>query len=491
MATPIPENHATFTLAELTQLFGEPFGTLPDDGATVTSVTTDSRAVKKGSLFVALVGERMNGHAYAATAASCGAAAAILSTDVPELRESSVVRFIVPDTLVAWAKLAEYALARFRAEDEHRRVFLVTGSSGKTTTKEMLASLLTLRGKTSKTAGNLNNLIGLPATVLALPRDARYCVLEAGMSVPGEMERLASLAKPDVATIVNIGIAHAEGVGGPDGVLREKSAVYKYLSPDGFAIINRDDTMVVRGAGQAPFSARKVAYGTPAQLPHGEGYRLLDRRVVEDGAVLTIERETGPSIEIQSPFAGEAQALDFLCALACAEAVESPFTTAEMNAALCNVHLEGRATVHTLADGTTVIDDSYNANPASMASSLRTAGELARHKGARLVAVLGEMKELGAYAEKAHRELGVEVAAAGVALFIGCGGQMNEALTAAADRGTRTLAAMDASEAAILALREVYAKDVVLVKASRSVRAEQVVAALLSASPRARSEHAS
>lgn len=477
MATPIPENHITFTTRELTRLFGEPFGDVEVAG--VTSVTTDSRAVVPGGLFVALVGERMDGHAYAKVAVEKGASVLLLSNDVPDVRDANVLRYVVPDTLVAWGKLAELALERFRAADERRRIFMITGSSGKTTTKEMLASLLALRETTAKTSGNLNNRIGLPATVFALPDDAVYCVLEAGMSVPGEMDLLADIAKADVATVVNIGLAHAEGVGGREGVLREKSAVYRHLKVDGIAIVNRDDSFVVRASTEAPFSVRKIAYGSPAQLQHREGYRLLDRRVEGEGATLTIERASGPSIEVASPFAGEAQALDFLCALACAESVVAPYSTEEMTTALRNVRLDGRATVHTLADGTIVIDDSYNANPASMAASLRTAGELARHNGTRLVVVLGEMKELGTYAEEAHRELGVQVAAAGAALLVGCGGLMKETLASAAEAGVTTVTAGDAAEAAILAPGQVYAKDVVLVKASRSVRAELVVAALL------------
>lgn len=479
MATPIPSNQTSFSAEELRTLLGAPLGTSATQAErAVTSVTTDSRAVVDGALFVALVGETMDGHAFAKAAVEKGAAAVVLSRDVPDL-SASVQRYVVPDTLVAWGNLAAHALARFRAADARRRVFMVTGSSGKTTTKEMLAELLSLRGKTARTAGNLNNRIGLPATIFALSSDAVYCVLEAGMSLPGEMALLAEIVRPDVSTIVNVGLAHAEGVGGQEGVLREKRAVYEYLREEGVAVVNRDDAFVVRGAAEAPQSARRVSYGRATLLPHGEGYRLLDRQVTGGGATLTIERESGPSMEIATPFPGEAQALDFLCALATAESVVPPFTTEEMATALRNVTLTGRSTVHERPGDATVIDDSYNANPSSMAASLRTAREMARHRGARLVAVLGEMKELGPFARKAHQELGEDVAAAGVSLFIGCGGLVSEALSVAEARGVRTLGAKDAAEAAILASREVYAKDVVLVKASRSVGAEEVVRALL------------
>ena len=227
---------------------------------------------------------------------------------------------------------------------------------------------------------------------------------------------------------------------------------------------------------------RVLGYGRGESANH-VGYRLVDRALSGTSSELTFTRPLergGDTVRVTSPFAGEAQALDFLCALACAESVEAPFATDELERALASVELEGRATLRERPDGALVIDDTYNANPASMQSALRMASELAVARNARLVVVLGEMKELGEHAVREHEALGTHVEAAKAALFIGTGGLTEKATARARALGVRVLDAASAEEASMLALREVSAKDVVLVKASRSVRAEQIVHALLS-----------
>ena len=258
MATPIPDSHASFSVHELVQLFGAPLGDLPPDTNELTSVTTDSRAAKAGTLFVALVGERMDGHAYAKAAVERGALAVILSRDLPELAATSALRFIVADTLVAWAKLAEYTLSRFRARDERCRVFMVTGSSGKTTTKELTAAALAaaLRGPCHATAGNLNNLVGAPFTLLGIAPAHAAVVVECGSNAPGEIARIADMARPHVALCMNADIAHTEGMGTVEAVADEEGSVYGFAS------------RAVVGNADEPISLARTALARPG-VRHG------------------------------------------------------------------------------------------------------------------------------------------------------------------------------------------------------------------------------
>lgn len=456
MATEIPDNVALVTRADLEALAGRPLPELP---ASMHGITTDTRRLKPGMVYVALRGESFDGHTFVARAMELGAACCVVD---------SGPGVVVPDTLVAWGELARLHLDRLRAAGTV--VVAITGSAGKTTTKEMTAALLAERGVTEATRGNLNNRIGLPATILATPA-ARFLVLEAGMSLVGEMAQLAHIATPDVAVVMNVGLAHAEGVGGREGVAAEKGALYTGLRPAGTAVVNADDPYVVAAAASVP-----------DRVTFGEGdsdYRVLSR-TVGVGADLVIARR-GMALPIHSPFEGAAQALDLAGALALADRAAElaglpQLEVADIERALSRVTLEGRGSRHALRGGGFVVDDTYNANPDSMLRAVQLLGELGA--GRRRVLVLGELRELGAFAEEAHRELGAALVAANPGLVIGCGGLVELALDVAEQAGIQVLRAPDAAAAALLAPDAVLPEDAVLVKASRGVRAERVVHAL-------------
>jgi UDP-N-acetylmuramoyl-tripeptide--D-alanyl-D-alanine ligase len=458
VATPIPPNRAPFTLDEIARATG---GNVVKRAATeAIGATTDSRAVAPGNVFVALRGEAHDGHAFIPSAAERGAAIVIAS----EPCETDVSLVIVPDTLLAWGALARLHLERWRSPE--KRVVAITGSSGKTTTKELAAALLARVAKTHRTPGNLNNRIGVPAVVLGLARQHRFAVLEMGMSIPGEIDAITAFARPDVSVIVNVGVAHAEGVGGREGVMREKGAIYRALSSDGIAIVNEDDAFVVRAAESA--RGERVTFGRSESAT----YRLCDR---QGSRVVIAARER--SLSIRMPLAGEAAAIDLCAALALQEAASGArLEPTAIEAALGTIRIDGRGSLVEVPDGPTILDDTYNANPSSMRASLATLAEIAG--GRRRVAVLGEMKELGHLADEEHTSLGDDVADAGVALLIGCGGRIDLTLDRAAARGVEVARCPSTEAAAAEAALRVRPDDVVLVKGSRSVGAERVVAAL-------------
>jgi UDP-N-acetylmuramoyl-tripeptide--D-alanyl-D-alanine ligase len=479
MATPIPTNYAELTAWAAAAAAGGSVERVRGEGARAIGITSDSRAVPKGGAFVALRGEVHDGHSFLADVARRGAALVVVErgkgAGVPE--GPDVVE--VDDTLAAWGQIGA---AHLRAWKRFRRseppcVVGITGSAGKTTTKELTAALLGAMAPCHKTAGNLNNRVGLPSVIFGLEPIHRFAVLEMGMSVPGEIAELCAVARPDVAAIVNVGVAHAEGVGGGRGdVAREKGAIFAALSPDGVAVANADDAASM-GEIARTHAARVVTFGKA----DGADYRLVEREPLgEHGSRVVVTRpERKPPIEGILPLVGEAAAVDFAAALAVAEAAGGwTLTTGVVADALSSLALpEGRAAVRTF-DDIVVLDDTYNANPASVRAAIATLAELAGTWSGRAVAVLGEMKELGARARDEHAAIGDALAEAGVALAIGCGGLASVTLERAAEKGVATVNAPDVATAAREAVAKVASGDVVLVKGSRSVGAEVVVAAL-------------
>jgi UDP-N-acetylmuramoyl-tripeptide--D-alanyl-D-alanine ligase len=481
MATPIPQNRARFLLDEVAFATG---GTIVQRGTHASEPAcgafTDSRACCTDSLFVALRGQAHDGHAFVATAVEKGARIVVVERGRGRgiAQAASVVE--VEDTLAAWGALAGAWLRRWRSLSPRHRVVAITGSSGKTTTKELTAALLCAIAPTHKTAGNLNNRIGVPAVLLGLEDQHRFCVLEVGMSLPGEIEAIGQFASPDVAVIVNVGVAHSEGVGGREGVMHEKGALYRALGPSGIAIVNCDDAYVCRAADLANV-AHVIAFGRKGAEPEAPGvpragYVLVHRVPDGGGARLTIDAH-GRSLDVSFPLPGEAAAIDLTAALAAQEALTGErLDAAVIERALLPLRLEGRASVRTLRSDVLVLDDSYNANPSSMRASLATLREIAGSR--RKVAVLGEMKELGALAEAEHDSLGDAIAEAGIALVIGCGGLMDRALERASAHGVEVEPCRDTAAAVARACDLVRAGDAVLVKGSRSTGTERVVDAL-------------
>jgi len=469
MASALPENQARFTLGDLARAT---LGTLSDAGAAareVVGVSTDSRAALAGKLFVALGGERFDGHAYARAAAEAGAAAVLVERDVGAL---SVPTLRVASTLAALGALAALHRSRFTGT-----VVAIAGSAGKTTTRSAVGAVLELLapGRVHQTTGNLNNLIGVPLVLLGLKPEHRFAVVELGTNAVGEVAALTAMTKPDAGVLTLIGLEHTEGLGDLDGIEREEGALFTGLAPGGVAIGNADDPRV-RGRLEQAQVARKVRYGCAP----GVEVRCVRRTGAGVGRQ-RVELETARGrLELELSLLGEAGAYAALAAVAVAEAVASePLDAATVSRALSAAGEPGRLEVHELSDGTVVLDDAYNANPASAVASLRTAREVARDRKARLVLVLGEMRELGAVSAREHASLGREIARSGAAELIAVAGDAALYIDPAKEAGISSVFASDAEGALVLTRARVRAGDVVLVKASRGVHAERVVRGLV------------
>jgi UDP-N-acetylmuramoyl-tripeptide--D-alanyl-D-alanine ligase len=471
MASALPENRAAFTLGELVEATGATLSpsSRGGPGVRVESVVTDSRADVRGAVFVALRGERFDGHDHVDRAVRGGARAVVVERDVGEL---GVPVLIVPSSVAALG-----ALARAHRRRSKATLVAIAGSAGKTTTRSAVGAVLELvaPGAVHQTPANLNNLIGVPLVLLGLRPEHRFAVVELGTNVTGEVERLMGIAEPDAAVLTLIGIEHSEGLGDLDGIELEEGAAFRLLRAGAAAIGNADDPRVRRQLESAGTGTR-VGYG----FAEGLAVRAVARELRDLGEqCLTLEGRFGRLV-LDVPLLGEAGAYAALAAVAVLDALSLPFPAAPaLSAALGHAGEPGRLKAHRLGDGTIVLDDAYNANPASARSSLRTASEVAASRQARLVLVLGEMRELGALAKREHAALGTAIAESGATLLIAVGGDARLYVDPARAAGMVACFTDDAEAALAAARSQVKPGDVVLVKASRGVRAERVVAGLL------------
>jgi UDP-N-acetylmuramoyl-tripeptide--D-alanyl-D-alanine ligase len=427
--------------------------------------------------FVAIQGDAFDGHAFVGAALERRASLLVVRRDTVLAAIPNVDVIEVDDTLQAWGDLARAHLRRWRRESPHGPTTVaVTGSSGKTTTKDLCAALLRRSGGCHATIGNLNNRVGVPAVALGVERETRFAVFEVGMSLPGEIAALARVVEPDVAVLVNVGVAHAGGVGGTRAdVAREKGALIEALGPRGVAILNLDDEAAAAQGMRCGGLVR-----TFGRDPRAD-YRLAHRGAVGvHGSTICIER-LGERVEGHMPLLGEGAVIDFLAALAAAEAALGSTVPTEVIHSVLFDHapLEGRARLIRLQNDIYVLDDTYNANPASMREALTMLAEVADKDGRRKVVVLGEMRELGPIAEEEHDALGLELSRVGVALAIGCGGLVDRALERAEAAGIRIVKAKTTEDAAHIARGEVRPGDAVLLKGSRSAAVERVLGVLV------------
>jgi len=479
MGTAIPDNRASFTLGELAALCsGSCHGATPD--TRITSVCTDTRALRPGCLFVALRGEHHDGHAFVRVALQGGAAAALVD-DAATLDEAGV-GVVVDDTLHALGELARAHRRRWGG-----RVVAVTGSSGKTTTKELAhAALLAAGVRADKTRGNLNNLIGAPMTLLALGPNVELVVLEIGTSSRGEIARLAEIAEPDIGVVTSVAVAHTEGIGTLEQVAEEKAALLWALAPTGTAIYSADHAEL---AAQLPRvrATQRIAFGASVDA---------DVRLTQRGYALQPTLRMRCKLALKHPARalgctlaclGEGPALDAAAALAVVLAACGPDALDAATAGLERVPpAPGRLAPCTGPGGSLVLDDSYNANPASMAASLHTAIELAQSRRGRALLVLGDMRELGAESRSEHERVGRACAHPAVAVLLACGPAMTAAAEAAREAARDAGLPLsishlaDPAGAAELVSPMLQRADVVLVKGSRSMAMERVAHALCS-----------
>jgi len=430
-----------------------------------TDISTDTRELRPGALFVALRGERFDGHNFLAEAFQKGAAAAVVEAGVEG--EGAGPLYPVPDTLEALGALARYrrrALGRRGA-----RVVGITGSSGKTTVKEFTRGAVEATLSVHATRGNLNNLVGVPLTLLAAPDDARVLVVEMGTNTPGEIRRLTAVAEPEIGVVTTVSSAHLEGLGSLGGVLREKSALLEGLPPGGWGVVGDEPPALPARARELrpPGRLRVVGWGEGADPD-----LRPDRPALRPDATWAF-RWRGASVELRVP--GRHAVVDALLALAVAELLGVPPLAAAQGVSRVPPG-PMRGELRRLG-GLTLLVDCYNANPQSTRAALETL--LTMGGAPRRVAVLGGMGELGDSSALLHREVLAHARTLPLSLLIVLGGfAAAEEEGPGNEGGPEVLSASGVEEAGSLLAERLQGDEVVLLKASRGVRLEGVLPAL-------------
>ena len=421
----------------------------------VTGVCSDSREVRAGDLFIALPGERTDGHAYVAKAAEAGAAAALVTHKV----DAPILQLCVADTLRAYGALA----ANYR-KLLHTRVIGITGSVGKTTTKEMMACALQGTFRTAKSEGNHNNDLGLPMSIMALEEDVEVAVLEMGMNHFGEIAYLSQIARPDVAVIINIGTAHIEFLGTQEGIRQAKMEIVEGMTPHGMLLLNGDD-FLLRNLDKEP--QQRVTY-----FGSSEGCAVRAFDVNQDGDYLRFRVEAGRlSFPVKMLLEGEHYVNDALAAVTVG--LKLGVLPEKIQAGLSQFrNISGRQEI-IQADGMTIIKDCYNAGPESMAAALAVLGK----KQGRRIAVLGDMLELGDCTQAEHYRVG-RIAAENADFVFAYGPNSGRIISGTITGGmpeTRGRAFTNREELVAALKRTAKPGDVLLFKASHGIHLEQVI----------------
>lgn len=425
-----------------------------DPNLFITSIVTDSRRAGEGSLFAAIRGERADGHDYIAKTRDQGAVC-VLCEQMPDV---DIPCIVVDSTLVALKGIAEFYRSLFTIP------FIgVTGSVGKTSTKELISSVLSQRFNVHKTSGNFNNELGVPLTLFGLEESHEAAVIEMGISGFGEMTRLAKMVRPDISVITNIGCCHLENLGDRDGVLRAKTEMFTYLKDNGTIILCHDDDKL-RTVTEYK-GIRPIFYGTD---PADEYYADAIEERLLDGVRCTLHHG-GSAVTVTIPAMGRHNVFNALCAMAVGR--QLGLTDDEIRAGIESFTNVGSRNRVIRTRGMTVIDDCYNANPTSTKAGLDTLSNFKSRK----VALLGDMKELGADELRLHREVGAYAKEKGVDLLIAVG-PLSKATAEGCGEGAVYFPTVDDCIAALGTLLK--EGDAVLVKASHSMHFDKIVEAL-------------
>jgi UDP-N-acetylmuramoyl-tripeptide--D-alanyl-D-alanine ligase len=460
------------TVDEIATVLGAQLSGPGETTAVVTALTSDSRAVAAGALFVALPGQHVDGHDYVAAATAAGAAASLTRHSV-----RGALCLVVVDPLVALGRLSRYLVDRSSAAG--LQVVGITGSVGKTSTKDLLAQVLESAGPTVATAGNFNNELGVPLTVGRVDEQTRFLVAEMGARGIGHIAYLCDIAAPRVGVVLNVGQAHVGEFGGQAAIAQAKGELVEALPTDGWAVLNIDDPLV--------WSMRRRTRGNV--LPWST-IQPLDDGVWASGLIgdahgrYSFALRYGQSeSDVQLHLTGLHQVANAVAAAAAAVAVgvELDVVAAALTAA--GPRSRWRMELHDRSDGVTVINDSYNANPDSMRAALTTLAELGR-AGRHTWAVLGDMLELGDAAAEEHTAIGRFAAQSGVEHLVAIGEfatQITSAAVAAGLPSRRAVSVTDKADAAAAVTRDVEPGDVVLVKASRGLALDTVADEILAA----------
>lgn len=433
----------------------------------VSSVAIDSRRVEAGSLFVAFAGERTDGHKYLEECAGKGAVAALVEQDVPQWGD--MVNIKVANTLEALQRLAAWQ----RLEYKDLQVVGVTGSSGKTTTKELVAGVLAQKFSVFKSRGNHNNAIGLPLMIFEIQEHHQWAVLEMGMSARGEIKELCEIGRPGLGVITNIGEAHMEHLGSREAIMEAKFELANNLIPPSLMILNGDD----------PWQRRKVQAGLPGcqvifyGLDAGNSIRAVNVHSSQGGSTFEVVWN-GNTIPVEISLLGAHNVSNALAAFAVGLLLD--IEPAAIACGLSTVKGEGRRLQSTDVNGITLIDDSYNANPDSMSKALTVLAAYSPER--RKVAFLGDMLELGPLSPEKHRQVGREAARQQLGMLVAIGQYAEEIKSGAVQGGMdkQLIATWPDSEAALASVESLLPGDVVLVKGSLGVKMDRIVHAVQS-----------
>lgn len=447
---------AEFTLQEVIEATGGNYSGTAGNDTMFTHVSTDTRAIEVGNLFVALKGDTFDGHDFLKTAREKGATGAIVEHG---RGIDGLVCIEVDSTLQAYQNLARYHRRRFAIP-----VVAVTGSSGKTTTKEMIATVLATKYAVLKTEKNFNNEIGLPKTLLQLTDEHEACVVEMGMRGLGQIKELADIAEPTIGVITNVGTSHIELLGSQEAIAQAKGELIQAIKEDGTAILNGDDSFVK--AMDSLTAGKTIYYGIhrPATV---QGVQLKYRK---DGIGFTC-RCFDEVFPVTLPMIGEHNVYDALAAITVGRILGVPSAKiAKGLAAFAGTPM--RQEIVSFPDFV-ILNDAYNANPASMAESIRALGQL---EGKRKIAMLGDMLELGGYTKESHREVGRLLAEEGYSAVFTFGEAAKYIAKAAKEAGVPIVKPCTSHmEMANEYLEMAVKGDVILVKGSRGLRMERVV----------------
>jgi UDP-N-acetylmuramoyl-tripeptide--D-alanyl-D-alanine ligase len=441
-----------------------------DPGLPIEGISTDSRDILPGGIFFALKGENFDGHDFALKAVAKGASCIVVDRDhdiqIPRGIEASII--VVGDTLKALGDLASWWRHQFNV-----KVAAITGSAGKTTTKEMTAHILGLTSKTLSNKGNLNNQIGLPLTVLQLEEDMRKMVLEMGMNRFGEIARLTEIADPDVGLITNVGKAHLEGLGDIRGVARAKTELLEKISQNGIVILNGDDDLLMKEASR--FKRDLITFG----LESGNDVRAASIRNLEKGGISFELQYKGNSEEVLMPLPGRHNLYNALAAASIALTIEEPFSNIAIGLSFYD-GLKGRFKSVLLNNNITLVDDTYNSNPSSLKAALDSVKDMAVD-GKRIILGLGDMLELGDEAIPAHIEAGNMAAGIGASWLFVMGEHAKEMIKGATQGGLASARAVEVKshEEMVQKIGDVLkSEDVILLKGSRRMGLDAVARAL-------------
>jgi len=454
------------TLGQVAAMIGEAEIGLPEHGQiAIDGVSTDTRSIAPGSLFVPIRGARFNGHAFVRDAFDAGAAAALWSKDEPNPPAGMPIVY-VDDTLVAIQRLARAYRGQLRV-----KVIGITGSNGKTSTKDILANLLATRFKTEKTFGNLNNHLGVPLTLLGLEEDTEMAVVEMGMSALGEISMLASIAQPDAAIITNVSEVHLGDLKTRANIVQAKLEIASGLREDGFLACNGDNPLLIDRMREVHLPSQVVIFGETDESALYPRSHHLD----ETGVYFSLPDPDSPTLF--APLHGKHQIINALGAIAVAR--HFGLTYEDVRRGLRQIELTGMRTEMIQHGSCTIVNDAYKSNPTSVRAALETLYALPSHR--RKLVVLGDMVELGEESPELHRQIGSEVDPYRVDMLFTLG-EMGALIAESALRrfpSEHVVACRD-KETLIASLRSALTPGcIVLVKGSRGLKLEDVVEALL------------